>query len=324
MKAKNQIFNSIIAILFAVFIIAGCKKKEEPAPVTTAPTVSPTDSTSQTTRATDQTNTENETNQAMDEGNDALGQVSTTREIQACGYTIDSSQKAIGKIILNYDGTACSGKSRTGSITIQLPYDGTAITRWSVQGAKAVLTFTDYKITYSNGKYLKFNGTIFLTNVNGGGAVELFLFGQQITQKARLNLSINFNSPNAVEWHSAIIRTITMPGVAGTPNRIATVSIAGDTILGGYDKVAMWGKNTVGDNFIIEMPVDRSYDLINPITSCTLKCLAGTFIYHGIANIITLTYGVDMYGIPTTACPYGYKFEWVNNEGVLFKVILPY
>lgn len=309
-----------MAITFAIIIIAGCKKKEEPAPVTPPPIVSPTDSASQTTRASDQTNVENESNQAMDEANSALGQVSTTREIQACGYTIDSSQKLIGKITLNYDGAPCNGKIRTGSITIQLPYNGTTITTWSTIGAKAILTFNNYKVLYvSNNKYMTYNGTHSVTNVNGGGWVQLYL-GTPIVNKVRSNMQISFNGGTAIEWNSAKLRTLTYTG------GVLKVTMAGDTTIGNYDDVAMWGINPMGDHFTIDVPTDYTYDIINPGTNCIAKPLTGVIKYYGVTHVITLTYGVDVngYTVLPGVCPYGFSFSWTDAQTITHQVVLPY
>lgn len=323
MKTKNSIFMSIIAISLAVFIIAGCKKKEEPAPTPTPPIVSPTDSTSQTTRATDQSNVENESNQAMDEANSALGSVSTTRDSQTeCAFTIDSTYKSSGKITLNYNGVACSGKIRTGSITIQLPYNGTTITTWSTIGATATLTFTNYKVVYTNNnKSLKLNGSHTVTNVSGGGWIQLAM-GNNLVHKVRSNMQISFDNATPIQWNSAKLRTLTYTGVF--PNGILKATMAGDSLYNNK-KIAMWGVNSMGDHFTITVPIDFTYDIINPITNCIYKPLTGQIIYSGIAYEITLSYGVDTYGYAVTpgVCPYGYKIAWDNGTTIL-SAIIPY
>lgn len=334
MKTKKILFTSVIAFVIAVFAISSCKKEEEPAPILTPPTVSPTDSSSQTTRASDQTNVENESNQAMDEANDALVGVSTTREVQAtCGYTIDSSQKLTGKIKLIYDGvTNCNGKIRSGFIDIKLPFDGTNITKWSAVGATASLTFNNYKVVYvADNKSLMLNGWHLMKNQSGGGWIQLAM-GNTIIHIIKSRMFISFNGGTAIEWNSAKKRTLTYTGIF--PNGLLKASMAGDTIMyvGStcYTKVAMWGVNPMGDHFIINVPTDFSYDIINPINNntCNGKPLTGVIKYYGIAFAITLTYGVDQYGYAITpgVCPWGYKIDWEDNNQhfITAKIAYPF
>lgn len=332
MKTKKILFTSVIAVMIAVFTISSCKKEAEPAPIVTPPTVSPTDSTSQTTRASDQTNVENESNQAMDEANDALVGVSTTREVQAtCGYTIDSSQKTFGKIKLIYDGlTNCNGKVRSGSIDIKLPYDGTNITKWSAVGAIASLTFNNYKVVYvANNKSLLLNGWHSMKNQTGGGWIQLAM-GNTIIHIIKSRMFISFNGGTAIEWNSAKKRTLTYTGIF--PNGLLKATMAGDTLtyVGStcYTHVAMWGVNPMGDHFVIDVPTDFSYDIINPINSntCNFKPLTGVLKYYGIAFAITLTYGVDQYGFAVTpgVCPWGYKIDWEDNNQHFITAKIPY
>lgn len=317
MKTNKTIIKSIIVVTFAIFLIAGCKKEEEP---TVPPVVAPAENAGQTQRASDQSNTENESNQAMDEANSAMGNVSTTRGVQSCGMTIDSTDKNIGKITLNYDGTACSGKIRTGSITVQLPFSNGVITTWSTIGATATLTFNNYKVTYvSNNKSLTFNGTHSVTNVNGGGWLQLYL-GTPIVHKVRANMQLTFDDGTTRTWMAAEKRTLNYNNVT----EVLKASTIGDTIISGHANVAFWGINRIGESFIIDMPTAFSYDINNPITNCIYKPLTGVIVHYGVAHSLTLTYGVDASGYPTTSCPFGYKFSWTDGNGANQQIILPY
>jgi len=321
MKTKHSIFRSIVAICFAIFIISGCKKKEEEAP---APTPVPTTdgSTQQSQRASDQSSFENETNQAMDDANSALQGVSTTRGVQVyCNMTIDSSQKAIGKLTLNFNGLDCSGmKNRTGAIVIQLPYNGSTVTTWSTAGATASLTFNNYTVTYvSNNKSIIFNGTHSVTNVNGGGWLTLYL-GTPIVHKVRADMQLTFDDGTTRIWKAAKKRTLTYIG------GVLKVTMAGDTVIGSYNNVAFWGVNRMGENFTVDVPTAFSYDMVNPGTNCTYKPLTGVIVHYGVAHVLTLTYGVDTNGNSVTpgTCPYGYKISWVDGQGATQQAVLSY
>ncbi|MFY9308042.1 MAG: hypothetical protein WAQ28_03225 [Bacteroidia bacterium] len=315
MKISNLVTRTVLGATLACFLITGCKKEETPAPTPANPTT-PDPGGQQTQRASDQSNVENESNQAMDEANSALQEVSTTREMMACGMTIDSTYKNIGKLILNYSGPDCSGtKTRSGSITVQLPYSGGQITTWSTPGATATLTFNDYKVTYiSTNKSLKFNGTHSVKNVNGGGWLQLLL-GTPIVHKVRANMQISFDDSTSCSWQFAKVRTYHyMSGQL-------KASIAGDTVINTYNHIAMWGVNRLGENFKVDVPTPVAYYLAG--NTCLYKP-TGEIVLYSDTNHLTITYGVDASGNVVTGCPYGYKYSWMDMQNNPQQLVIAY
>ena len=227
MKTNKSILNIILAVTISGLVISGCKKKDEEAPAPT-PVVSvvPNGSQSQQTqKVNDQTSFDDETNKAMDDAINALEYCSKTRDIQAlCNTTVDTTFAAQGKITLTYTGNDClSLTSRSGSIIIQLPYNGTTLTTWTTAGSKAQLTFVNYKVTrLSNNKSLTFNGYHAIKNVNGGGVIQL-LAGATILHQIRADMQITFDDGTSRTWLVAKTRTFT--NVLG----LITNTIAGDT-----------------------------------------------------------------------------------------------
>lgn len=315
MKTKNSIVKIIFAVTFTGFAITGCKKNEAPAP---AP-VTPVSTSQQTQRANDQNSFDNESNRAMDDANQAMQDCSKTRSVQAvCNMTVDTSLAAQGKITLNYNGNDCSNlTSRTGSIVIQLPYNGSTVTTWTTLGAVAKLTFVNYKVTrLSDNKSLTFNGFHSIKNVNGGGIIQLLL-GNTIVHQIRANMQVTFDDGTNRTWLVARTRTFT-----NTLGLIKNV-IAGDTTFGGYSHVALWGTNRLGQPFTVDMPTPFSYNISGSL--CLFKPLTGVIIDYTVANTLTLTYGVDSAGnIQSSGCPYGYKFSWIDGNGATQQVVIPY
>ena len=305
--------------LFAVFIIAGCKKTETPAPTTNPPAM--VDGTQQTQKASDQSDAENGSNQAMDDCNSALQDVSTTRSIETtfCNMTIDSTYKSIGKLILNYTGNDCNNvTSRTGTITIQLPYNGNTITTWSTPGATASLTFDNFKVTnLANNKYIIYNGIHYVTNVNGGGFLQLYM-GTSIIHKVRACMQLTFPDSTTRSWNVAEKRTLSSVSQSG----IVKATTEGDTIIGIHNHVAFWGVNRIGEAFTVDMPTPFSYMAFG--TTCLFKPKTGVIVFYGVSHTITLTYGVDANGNATTACPYGYKFSWTDINNNPQQIVLSY
>ncbi len=320
MKTKNSIFKIFLVISFTGLVIAGCKKNSEPTPAP-APFVQPAPNGSisqQTQKAADQNTFENECNKAMDDANNAMQDCSKTRAVQAvCNMTVDTSLAFQGKITLNYTGNDCLGlTSRTGSIIIQLPYNGT-VTTWTTAGALAKLTFVNYKVTrLSDGKYLIFNGFHSIKNVNGGGTIQLLL-GATIVHQIRANMQVTFDDGTNRTW--LVAKTRTFSNTLG----LVKATIAGDTTFGTYIHAAVWGTNRLGQPFTVDMPTAFSYNMFG--STCLYKPLTGVIIDYTPTFTFTVTYGVDILGNPVTiGCPYGYKFTWVDPNGNNQQVILPY
>ena len=312
MKLASSLKKIMLGGTMIALLITGCKKEEE-TPIT--PTTTPTNTTTntqQTQRSTDQSNVDGESSMAMDDANNILMDVSTTRGVQEiCGATIDSSLKAQGQITVNYDGTtACGGKIRYGSIIIKLPYDSTTttITRWSEAGCVAKIYFNNYKVQYvANNKWVKFLGYATAKNVNGGGIVELIL-GTPIVHEIRADLDVYFDDGTDGEWKIAKTRTFSY-----NLGKVK-VEITGDTTANGYTNVAMWGVTRYDDNFTLNVSTPITYYVYGD--PCLFKP-KGVLNLYVLSNPITLTYGVDANGAVTTSCPYGYKCSWSGGDVVV-------
>jgi len=323
MKTKSTIIKSVLAFAFAAFIITGCKKNDAPSP-TAAPFVQPApngSSSQQTQKVNDQNTFDNESNHAMDDATNAMQNCSKTRSVEAvCNMTVDTSLASQGKITLNYTGNDCLNlTSRTGSIVIQLPYNGTTVTTWTTMGAKAILTFNNYKVTrLSDNKSMTFNGFHSIKNVTGGGLIQLAL-GTTIVHQIRANMVVTFDDGTTRTWLVAKTRTFTNTNALGLVKNI----IAGDTTFGSYVHAAVWGTNRLGQPFTVDMPTAFSYNMTG--STCLYRPLTGVIINYTTLYTFTITYGVDVNGAPVTfGCPFGYKFSWVDNNGTNQQVVLPY
>ncbi len=317
MKNQKLIFRSFVAIIFAFSVITGCKKKDD----VVAP-VAVDDAALQTESANDQSNVENESNLAMDDANTALQGVSATRDMESfnfCNITIDSSQMATGLIVLTYTGNNCDNtRLRSGSISIQLPYINGAVKRWKVLGAEVTLTFNNYKVTrLSDNKSLTLNGTHSVTNVNGGLIPDLLTVATPIVHKIRANMVLTFDDQTNRTWGAARIRTFSIA------NNIISCAVTGDTAINSYTNVAMWGTNRHGDSFSISIPTAVVFNVYGG--TCLHKPLSGVRVLNKLTHEITVTYGVDVNGAAVTSgCPYGWKANWINGQGVAKQIVRSY
>jgi len=322
MKTKKMI-KYLLVVATASLMFTACKKNKDE--------INTDDVLQQTTSALDQSRVESESNAVMDDANNAIEGVSSTRSmlglnsINLCNVTIDSSQKLIGLLTLVYNGNDCNNiKSRTGSIRVQLPYDSTTttVTKWKVLGSKITLTFNNYKVTnLSDNKSLTFNGTHSVTNVSGGVIADLFSNSNPIVHKIRANMILTFDDGTNRTWQAARLRTFTVVG-SGT-NGIISATLAGDTTINTIPNVAMWGTNRASEDFYISITTPIFYTIYN--SSCLYKPLRGVRVHKRLARELTVTYGVDGNGNTTTlGCPYGYKLNWTNAQGVAKQVIKAY
>jgi hypothetical protein len=321
MKTKKTVKYLVEAALIAAImglIFTGCKKSKD----TTATPVD--DTQAQSLSAADQSRVEDEANQSMDDANSALEGVSATRSAEAFSFptcaniSVDTTQASQGLIVLTYNGNNCANtRLRSGSISVQLPYISGAVVRWHVPGASITLTFNNYKVTrLSDMKSLTFNGTHTITNVNGGLLVNI-TSGNPIVHKIRANMQLTFDDNTNRTWQAARTRTFSIA------NNIVSEQITGDTTISNYNNVAMWGTNRAGTNFYISIPTPVVENVFGG--TCLYKPLSGVRVHNGLAHPVTVTYGVDTNGNPvTTGCPYGWKANWTNGQGVAKQVIVSY
>jgi len=311
MKTKGFLKILIAAAILGTFY-TGCKKSD-----TTPATTSTDDSQTQQQSASDQLQAENESNQSIDDANTALNGTSTTRSSSLItNATIDSSMKAMGMITITYSGTSADGtRSRSGTISIQI--DTTK--KWHTAGATVTITFNNYKVTrLSNNKSITFNGTHTITNVNGG-TLATIATNTPVVHKIRGNDTITFDDGTQRTWSVARTRTFNLVGAT------ITVTLSGDTTVGGHTNVAMWGKNRANEDFYVSTTTPLTANVVDNSSSPCLFKPIGVRVFYGALRTLTVTYGVNQSGVAVTSgCPYGYKLNWINAAGTAKQVIIAY
>ncbi|HSZ71719.1 MAG TPA: hypothetical protein VK750_03515 [Cytophagaceae bacterium] len=280
----------------------------------------------QQTAGSDDTRAQNESDAGANDAETAVSSNSSTKRVSAggsvvAGATIDSSN-ASGqkKIVITYDGSSnIGGRTRSGSITVQL----TSGTHWSDQGAVMTLTYYNYKATRtSDNKSIIINGSETIRNTSGGLISTMTIADSRTRSIRSSNLSITFDNGTQRTWSVAKKRTITTQ-VGGT----YTIKTMGDTIVSGHGDashhVSAWGTTRFGTQF---------YTIItdsDPITWNTANCVtaptSGTISVEGLANTLTVNYGVDSNGNPVTTatCSYGIKLSWTVT-GVTQTAVVVY
>ena len=325
MKTKN-VMKSLMIFAVSALLFTGCKKKDDDVKPDENPA---TETAVHQNNAADQSDVDQQSNESIDDVNQVLNNNSNTRTELPCDVTIDSTALMTqGLIKLTYHGLSCDKlRTRSGVISVQLPYDAVAKKpiHWNVKGAKIIVTYDKFKVTrLADNKSMTFNGSVTVTNVNGGG-VWVLLAGTPVIHQLRGGMVITFDDGTTREWAVARTRTYALSVAA-----VLTVTEAGDTLIAGK-KVAYWGKNRAGDQFSLSIDKPVVTNIFGGSLCRLYKPYQGVVVISstvtGTTNTLTITYGVDASGNPITGaldCPYGYKLNWTDANGTAQQLIVKY
>ncbi len=320
MNSKKIIYGLSVLFLLLTIIMVSCKKKETPAP-------EPTESGQS---SSDSRDTQGENDAAVNDINSVIGDngklhgKSTVPNAYAemtgtiCGLSVDTAGINSGTIRLNYDGTTCNNRTRTGSIKFTIQ-DYTQGKRWKNVGCVIKVDFLSYKITRaSDGKSIMLNGTQYLTNTSGGTWWELLIVKTQTTLVSTLtssNLAVTFEDNKTATYNINRKITYTIPG------NIITCRAEGIGTSGGLTNLENFGTTRDGDAFTSQVT--------NPIV-WNVTCGPGAPV-QGEVNIVAsksfdlrATFGVDRNGNVVTPapnqCAFGWKLDWTFNGNARNKI----
>lgn len=274
----------------------------------------------------DVSNTKSESDNINSDVNNALTNISgfgkngSLEALSICGASIDSSQKnaAIPSITITFDGTTvCSNPSRIRSGTVKVELISGA--KWTDAGAKLRVTHTNYKVTFPslNNHYLVFNGTKYLTDVNGINWLTIYLGSSTASIRERCyDMQVTFENGQTSLWKSA---RLSEWGIKNGSEIYAIVN--GDTTINGKT-IDSWGVTRFGTNFTTEM--------IQPWKSSTTcgwwRPTQGKYTSTTDNFSVTATFGVNSSGTQiSSGCAYGFKLNWtLTSNNASGEVILGY
>ncbi|MEP7168747.1 MAG: hypothetical protein ABI855_05200 [Bacteroidota bacterium] len=321
MKTKNAILKTALVLALTGLIFSGCRKNNSFDESSAADELS-----QQITNGSDESRFSAASDNVLDESNNVALDNSRFRGAgfhgiwllshTPCNATIDSSQASIGKLTVTFNGTSCDGeRTRTGQIVLQLPYNGTSVTPFSEAGCMLTITFNDFKISRLNeNKTLTFNGTKYVTNVNGGLVDDASEISTPIVHHITGLVQITFDDGTVRTWNIDRNRSITRL------NNVTTVTITGNATENGYSQVSIWGISRKGDSFTVTIntPVVLS-------SGCDYNAMSGVRMLHHVIRELTATYGVDQNGnAVTSGCPYGFKLNWMDKQGNAMQKVIAY
>jgi hypothetical protein len=254
-------------------------------------------------------------------GKSASPQTILTGTTSICGINLDTTgiakdpagpggvimQQPGGTIVLNYTGTECYGRIRSGSIKVAIV--DYPVKKWKNTGCVLRIDYTAYKVTRtSDGKSIQFDGTQYLTNVSGGSWFDLWFLNQpSVTYDLTgENLKITFDGGQSAIYNFNRRMNFTYSG------NYVTCSVQGLGSSDGRSNLQNWGetrKNTLFTSQITDPLIWK--------TECgAMAPLAGEIIVREDGKDFDLKckMGTDKTGEPlglnAGECPFGYELSW--------------
>jgi hypothetical protein len=317
MKLKAFYYSVAILIVAAGLTFTSCKK---------------TDFDKEDGQASsDNRDVQSENDAATNDVNDAIGQQATLhgRGVDVvrttgvtgniCGLTIDTTGMVAGTIKLNYNGTSCNNRTRTGSIrlTIQDFVNGK---RWKNVGCILKVEYLAYKITRtSDGKSIQLDGTQYITNETGGTWWELLILKTQsslATSVKGTDLNVTFDDGKTAIYNINRKITYTLPG------GIITCTGEGIGSSNGLSNLENYGTTRDGHAFTSQVTTPIVWNL-----TCGANAPVQGAVDIKVADKefdLKCTFGVDSKGNTVTpapnSCAYGWKVEWTYKKKTNNKI----
>ena len=299
MKTKPVI---LFAICLGLLFFAGCSKTKTNNNYTTPDPNAKQHNEDVNNVKSESDNSNTDVNNALS-ANTRFGKNNSVEAFSICGAVIDSShQDSVHPyLLIIFDGvTPCNGRIRSGTVKAEL----IAGTKWVDVGAQLKLTYTNYKIIFTNlnNHYVTFNGIKYLTDVNGIDGLTWFFTGSitAILKERTYNMTVTFENGQTSSWNSARLTTWS------TVNHYTiTATVNGDTTINGKT-IDSWGTTRWGTNFTTEM--------VQPWVSGT-ACgwwapTSGKYTSSTDNFSVTATLGVNSGGTQVTSgCAWGLKLD---------------
>lgn len=320
---KQRIYHlAALFILCGSLALSSCKKK------TTTETTSDESGQSSSDNRTAQSENEtavNDVNNVIGDQNALSGRSSESQGATGvmgsiCGASVDTAgMKAQGTVKINYDGTTCNNRTRTGSIKLTIQ-NYAAGKRWKDVGCVIKVEYLSYKVKRaSDGKFIQLEGTQFLTNESGGTWFNLLILKNMtslVSSVTGTNLKASFEDGKTATYN--INRRFTY----SYPNNVLTMKGEGIGSNGSLSNLENYGTTRDGDAFTSQVSVPIIWNLTcgpwAPVQGDVMIKVDGKgFDLH-------CTYAVDQSGNPVNVaanqCAYGWKLEWTVNGKTNNKV----
>jgi hypothetical protein len=308
-----------LAAAFLLFFSQACKKKNEFKEEDGQDTVDTRTVQGENDAAIGDANTVL-SDQALLSGRPEGEKLSKVTATNICGMTVDTTQVTAGILHLNFDGTVCNNRKREGKI--KLTVVGYPTKKWKQAGTVLKLDYIDYKITRaSDGKFILLNGTLNVTNVEGGTWVDLAFFGKpKIVHEVKGSaIKVKYENSNGTAEYNVHRRyTYTYS------NLVFTCKGEGIGTNDGLSSLENWGTTRNGDAFTSQVtspvvwnttcgggaPTDGEIVIKVEDKSFEIRC------------IFAVNSSGDEVNVAPNTCAYGWKAEWKYKKKTKSRIFL--
>jgi len=304
-------------------VLSNCKKKEEPEPEPVVTEESGQAGKDSRDVQSENDNAINEINQVVSENPRLSGLPADNTQARPagsiCGMTIDSALSVNGVLVLNFNGTTCDNRTRTGSIKLTLQNYTNGV-RWKDVGATVRIDYNSYKITRASDQAsILLTGTQFYTNNSGGNWWSLLVVKTQTALVASVtgtNMNVTFQDNKTAVFN--INRKLTW-SLNGT-----VISLQGEGIgtNGVLNNLENFGTTREGEAFTSQVTTPVLWN-----TTCGSNAPIQGQVNIKVASKnfdLIYQYGVDVSGNAMAAgpnqCAYGWKLQWTINNVTKTKV----
>ncbi len=304
---------TLLLLTTFVFVFGACKKRKAYNAEDGQDLVDVTDMRSQTDLVLADAN-EAISNQFFLRGKSASSEGSAATATN-CAMVMDSSLIYTGKLIFNYIGSVCDNLKREGQVVVSIVNYPTK--KWKDKGAMLQITFVNYVVTNAaDGRVMKINGSMNVTNISGGTWYELRYLNQSnlVQTISAADLAITFDKAYLVTCNME--RRVTF-GLQGT-----TINAfdEGTAVQNNNNNVDCWGADRNEKTFtnLIDSPIYWS----SKCSASRSKSGEVTLKVDGKYFDLKGTYGTDIDGnaVSVNDCAYGWKMSWSLRNNTKHRV----
>jgi hypothetical protein len=240
----------------------------------------------------------------------------TAGRTELCGVEVDTLGVYSGITRLNYNGAACDGIRRSGSLEVKI--ENYPLKKWKHKDCRIKIVFEAYKATYPNQKSIQIDGEAYLTNESGQTWYDLrYLNASALVQSFQAaNLKIRYDGTHTAIFHSS--RRLRFSQSA----EVTTCQVEGTGEAAGISGLDNWGQDRHGMHFSTELIAPLQWN-----TTCGGTApLAGEALIRqeGKSLQIHCYFPVDKDGTQINyagSCPYGWKLSWSHRRNTHSRVV---